>query len=246
MKQYLLFRLYGPLASWGDIAVGEQRPSFAHPSKSAIIGLIGAALGIRREDDEQHSRLTENLRFAVRIESPGELLRDYHTIQTPATRKGVRHATRKEELSVDHDDLNTILSYREYRCDAYYTICIWQENENRTYPLSRIREKLLQPEFVFYLGRKSCPPSLPFEPQLVSANSLKEAFEHSQFVFDKLLSFLNTRTSRQVYWEGDEHSGFEKHHSITRRDAPLSRRRWQFSDRTEHYSMIDTERSAEL
>jgi CRISPR system Cascade subunit CasD len=38
MRDYLLFRLYGPLAAWGDIAVGEYRPSFAHPSKSAIIG----------------------------------------------------------------------------------------------------------------------------------------------------------------------------------------------------------------
>ena len=41
---YLLFRLYGPMASWGEIAVGETRHSAAYPGKSAIIGLLAAAM----------------------------------------------------------------------------------------------------------------------------------------------------------------------------------------------------------
>ena len=51
MADFLVFQLYGALASWGDIAVGEYRPSQGHPSKSAITGLLAAALGIEREDD---------------------------------------------------------------------------------------------------------------------------------------------------------------------------------------------------
>jgi len=239
MGQYILFHLYGPIASWGDIAVGEQRPSFAHPSKSAIIGLIAAALGIRREEDEQHRRLAESLRFAVRIDASGELLRDYHTIQTPTSKKGVRHATRKSELSVAHDDLNTILSYREYRCDALYTVCLWQTVSDETYSPARIRDKLLAPDFVLYLGRKSCPPSLPFEPQIVEADSISEAFASAVFKTDVLLGSMSLKYPRQVYWEGDSESGFVKQMTITRRDQPISRRRWQFSNRTEHYTMLD-------
>jgi CRISPR system Cascade subunit CasD len=72
MRDYLLFRLYGPLAAWGDIAVGEYRPSFAHPGKSAIIGLLAAALGIRRDKEEQKS-LAESCSFAVRVDSMGVL-----------------------------------------------------------------------------------------------------------------------------------------------------------------------------
>ena len=46
MTDYLLLRLYGPLASWGEIAVGESRHSAVQPSRSALLGLLGAALGI--------------------------------------------------------------------------------------------------------------------------------------------------------------------------------------------------------
>jgi CRISPR system Cascade subunit CasD len=50
MMEYLLFRLYGPLASWGEIAVGESRHTATYPGKSALLGLLAAALGIRRDD----------------------------------------------------------------------------------------------------------------------------------------------------------------------------------------------------
>nr|WP_284509571.1 CRISPR-associated protein Cas5 [Salinivibrio costicola] len=48
MRDYLVFRLYGPLASWGEPAVGGDRPTSAYPSRSAVLGLLGAALGIKR------------------------------------------------------------------------------------------------------------------------------------------------------------------------------------------------------
>ena len=57
MHEYLLFRLYGSMASWGDIAVGEFRPTFDHPSKSAVMGLIAAAMGIRRDEEERQREL---------------------------------------------------------------------------------------------------------------------------------------------------------------------------------------------
>ncbi len=59
MRDFLVFRLYGPLASWGDIAVGEQRPTTPHPSKSAVLGLIAAALGVRRDEEERQQALAE-------------------------------------------------------------------------------------------------------------------------------------------------------------------------------------------
>ncbi len=52
MTEYLVFRLYAPLASWGEAAVGESRPTATYPGRGAIIGLLGAALGVRRDDDE--------------------------------------------------------------------------------------------------------------------------------------------------------------------------------------------------
>ena len=48
----LVFQLHAPLSSWGEAAVGEYRPSAEYPSQSAIHGLLGAALGVDRADDE--------------------------------------------------------------------------------------------------------------------------------------------------------------------------------------------------
>ena len=47
----LIFQLEAPLSSWGEVAVGEYRPSAEYPSQSAVQGLLGAALGLDRDDD---------------------------------------------------------------------------------------------------------------------------------------------------------------------------------------------------
>lgn len=89
MKDYLVFRLYGPLVSWGNIAVGEYRPSDSFPTKSAIIGLISASFGFDRSEDGKISELVKSVFFATKTLNPGNLLRDYHTIQTPETLNGL-------------------------------------------------------------------------------------------------------------------------------------------------------------
>jgi len=57
MTAFLLASLYAPMASWGEITVGERRTSWDRPSRSAILGLVAAALGIEREDQDGHDAL---------------------------------------------------------------------------------------------------------------------------------------------------------------------------------------------
>ena len=45
MLNFLIFQLYGQMAAWGEIAVGEYRPSRDYPSKSALIGMVAAGFG---------------------------------------------------------------------------------------------------------------------------------------------------------------------------------------------------------
>lgn len=130
MGKYLVFHIYGPMSSWGDTAVGEYRPTFSHPSKSAIVGLVAGALGIKRTDEGRLRVLSEQLGFGVLVLSPGTLLRDYHTTQVPsqATIKKGPVFTRKDELS--YKDQNTILSTRDYRSDAAYRIVLWARDDS--------------------------------------------------------------------------------------------------------------------
>ena len=229
MRDYLIFRLYGPLAAWGDIAVGEYRPSFAHPGKSAIIGLLAAALGIRRNEEERQKSLAESCSFAVRVDSMGLLLRDYHTTQVPSTRKGVTHYTRRSELAVD--DINTILSSRDYRCDAAYTVAV-SVNNGASHSVQDLAAALKKPVFTLYLGRKACPLALPLQPHIVNAATLREALEAVTFCDD--LSGIVAAGPAAVYWEDNSVSGLERQQVITRRDAPISRKRWQFAERREN------------
>jgi len=230
------------MASWGDIAVGEYRPTYDRPSKSAIVGVIGAALGIRREEEERLRELAVGYRMALRVDTPGTLLRDYHTSQVPPSGKGrkrVEFGSRKAELFGSRDNLNTVLSSRDYRCDAHYTVCLWSDSFSPPYPLSAIRDGLEKPVFTLYLGRKSCPPALPLQPRVVQADTISAAFSSVPFEGDPFTTPLESDTGIQVFWEGDEDSGYECVHTVQRRDDPLSKKRWQFGNRTEYYTMIN-------
>lgn len=226
------------MASWGDVAVGEYRPTFDRPSKSAVTGLLAAALGICRNEEQKQKELAQAYYFAVQVNVPGVLLRDYHTSQVPPSGSGKNKkyfATRKDELEAEKKE--TILSTRDYYCDALYTVCIWCKTKEIPYSLEKLKQKLREPEFVLYLGRKSCPLAIPIQAKIVEAENLKEVFSKVKFEDrDLFLRWLPKSEGIRLYWEGDDNSLLAKH-TVTRRDEPLNRNRWQFSTRKENYVM---------
>ncbi|MBD3242308.1 MAG: type I-E CRISPR-associated protein Cas5/CasD, partial [Chitinivibrionales bacterium] len=159
MPTYVVFQLHGLLASWGEIAVGENRPTSDHPSRSALLGLIAGAMGIRRADEQQHAILSRALSFAVAVVEGGTLVRDYHTVQVPSQGKHMVGVTRRRELQ--NAGMNTIVSTRDYRCDAWYLAAVLVHPNNDITDPQRLAASLRKPVFVPYLGRKSCPPALP-------------------------------------------------------------------------------------
>lgn len=73
----ILLKLKGPMQSWGTSSHFETRNTDYYPSKSAVIGIIAASFGYKRDDDEKIQKLNE-LNFAIRIDQPGVLAKDYH------------------------------------------------------------------------------------------------------------------------------------------------------------------------
>lgn len=129
----LLLRLAGPLQAWGYDSKFETRRTGREPSKSGVIGLLAAALGRRR--DESLDDLNQ-LRFGVRVDKEGELLRDYHTVQAK----------------------KPYVTNRYYLSDA--TFLVGLESEDDAW-LESLRQALLNPVFPLFLGRRSCVPVLP-------------------------------------------------------------------------------------
>ena len=74
----LLIRLSAPMQSWGTQSRFTVRDTGLEPSKSGVLGLICAAVGIDREDDNGLQSLT-SLRMGVRVDREGILRVDFHT-----------------------------------------------------------------------------------------------------------------------------------------------------------------------
>ncbi len=242
MREFLVFRLYGPLASWGDIAVGEQRPTTPHPSKSAILGLVAAALGIRRDEEDRQQALAEGYGYAVRVDASGVLLRDYHTTQIPDSTSRLKHLLTRRDETRDRQNLYTVLSTRDYRCEGLYTICLWLQDKIAP-SLEEIAAALRTPHFPLYLGRKSCPLALPVHPRCVQAETFEEAFVHydaeqpdllKKFLLEHLK--LLKATNPDYYWDEHAPTKLTPLHTTPRQDNPLSRKRWQFGKRNEQYA----------
>ena len=241
--QFLLFTLYAPMASFGEIAVGERRMSWAMPSRSAVLGLVAAARGLDRADDGVHLELEESLYYAVRTDAPGRSLLDYHTAQMPKARRGRSYTTRREEVS--EEDLivagrvgrgrldETVISTREWLSDTCFTVCLW-EREGSGISLDDLAAALREPQFVLYVGRKSGPLGLPLDPALVVAETFDEAFKERQRnpVEQQVLDSIRTGngTSARVAVDHDAATGGRIER---RRDSIVNRTRWQFGERLE-------------
>ncbi|MFK5221232.1 type I-E CRISPR-associated protein Cas5/CasD [Lactobacillus helveticus] len=133
-------RLTAPLQSYGNQASFNQRTSDNYPSKSAVVGIIAAALGYRRDD----ARILQlnNLLFAVRIEQSGNMMTEFQTVEY---QKSSTKTARK-------------LTYREFIQDAVFMVAIGSDNDHE---IEKIVSALKHPKFQLYLGRRSNPPAGP-------------------------------------------------------------------------------------
>ena len=133
----ILLKFAGPMQSWGTDSHFETRHTDLYPSKSAVIGMIGAALGIRRDDKSIGD--FDSLKFAVRVDQEGSLLKDYHI-------------ARKYKAGGDFD--RTYVTERYYLEDAVFVVAISHEDDNF---IEKIYEALKRPYFQMFLGRRSIP-----------------------------------------------------------------------------------------
>lgn len=122
----LLLRLAGPLQAWGDSSRFTVRRTREEPTKSGVLGLLAAAAGRRRTDPLEDLAA---LRFGVRTDQEGRLLRDFHTAH------------------------GAPLSHRYYLMDAVFLAAV----EGDSGLLEALHATLLRPKYPLYLGRRSCP-----------------------------------------------------------------------------------------
>ncbi|MFY1633608.1 type I-E CRISPR-associated protein Cas5/CasD [Solwaraspora sp. WMMB335] len=148
----LLLRLAGPMQSWGDHSTFSVRDTATVPTRSAMIGLIAAALGRRRGEPLDDLAAVH---FTVRVDRPGTLMSDFHTVggglptdRTVPTAEGKRRQA----------GAATIVSRRFYLADAVFTVAVTGPDTL----IPRLHDALANPVWGPYLGRRSCPVEHPF------------------------------------------------------------------------------------
>jgi CRISPR system Cascade subunit CasD len=232
-EKFLTATLYAPFASFGGLAVGERRSSERYPTRSMLIGLLGAALGVNRADEPAQQKLAQGYHFAIQIFGAGRPFTDYHTAQMPSRGK-TRYATRREELAAP--ELNTVLTSRDYRTDFLAGLAV-AAAPGVPYALEALGTALRAPHYTLSFGRKSCAFGLPLDPAIAeyadASAALAAVWESrgSNGVKSALFKGLVPRPEApgQMVMDTALLPPGSDHTIEFLRDQPLSRKRWQFA-----------------
>jgi CRISPR system Cascade subunit CasD len=170
---WLALWLDSPLQSWGFESVFERRHTAIFPTKSGVLGLVLAAMGLRKGSDREHETLeafAEPGMICVLIPRrhgrhknqslPVRRLTDYHTVLD----------FRRADTSKAHQN-DTVQSWRDYLMDARFGVLLPGKRDE----VEEAARRLMDPIWGVWLGRKSCPPASPLlvhAPELESGPGL--------------------------------------------------------------------------
>ncbi len=198
-KACLALRLEGPMQSWGTASQFSVRLTDLMPSRSGVMGMLCAALGLSRgsQEEQEYLVLCEALRMTAvviprqRLGRELDMLRmeDYHTmLDTPKADGGRKdcHITR-----------------RQYLLDA--TFCVFLAGDCSL--LKRSAKALQDPVWGLSLGRKCCIPSAPVYAGLFTTE-------------EEAMRFCLPRPLNEMIWSRDAPSGGDGEDSVL--DIPLN------------------------
>lgn len=207
MPRYLLLKLAGPMQAWGGHSYEDFRPSHNFPTRSGLLGLLAACLGVDRDDAERQQDLARSLEFTVRSDwrdkKPVVKLSDFHTVMDARKVDGKPNPY-------------PVVSRREYLFDAQFTVAVAHSGQGGV-TLEEVENALRKPVYTPFLGRRSCPLARPLFEAGVEAESPQAALAACE------------PGRGAIYGESPE--GAEGR-SLRIRDVPLPGRKRAFGNRT--------------
>ncbi len=177
MTTALLLRLGAPLQSWGTQSRFSERDTQLEPSKSGVVAILCAALGLGRAEPHVATPTIPKLELthlaaltmAVRVDREGTKLRDFHTIgggEAPDWFCEMHGMKRNREGRFNYgvskangNTPDTALSNRHYLSDARFLVALGAEDSTGAALLRECARALSEPVFPLFLGRKSFVPA---------------------------------------------------------------------------------------
>lgn len=153
MKTVLL-KSSGPLQSWGTSSHFVIRHTDDHPSKSGVIGMIAAGLGCSRDDEKTLAWLNK-LKFAVRLDQVGPVMRDFQI------------APKYKSTGKLADNPNTTNRY--YLQDAVFLVALSSDDDKL---IEAVIDAVKRPYFQLFLGRRALPPTADLFQGVVDGDAI--------------------------------------------------------------------------
>ena len=203
----ILLKFSGPLQSYGTSSHFQTRYTDNYPSKSAVLGLLAACLGYRRDEEEKLRELS-TLKFAVRIDQQGGLLKDYHIAITD-----------KEIVEIPQ----TYVTNRYYLEDALFIVALSGMDELIDTLIKAIKSPYFQP----FMGRRSLPVPVDFFLG-VSAEDILDSLRNLPwqaapwYKKKKRKQGIGEKISLEVYADEEILKDEKISRSKLRRDIPIS------------------------
>ncbi len=216
MANTLFLRLEGPLQSWGERGRWSVRDTALEPTKSGVVGLLACALGFHLDDEI--GQLSRQIQMGVRVDQPGVLLKDYHTVGGGYTMPQLLQADGKPKGKPGK--AHTELTYRTYLCDASFLLAIQAGAKT----IDQLAQAVQNPYWVIFLGRKSCPPSRPLYEGVGDYDSIEQSLQAWPWYCPQASETQSTQ--KRAVLEGTASRG-----GIRRRHEIISRSRRIFGPR---------------
>ncbi len=179
MQDYLIIKLQGAMQAWGGHTYEDYRPSLIFPTRSGIVGLLGACLGIEREDINALKALDNSFQLTVRANKCKIVQRESSEDKPPVSMQKITdfHTVQHARKVDGKPRPEAIVSRREYLCDAEFTLALVFVEE-AVYSLEHVKQAIQKPVYTPFLGRRSCPLQSRLYEAVVNAENAQAALNN--------------------------------------------------------------------
>lgn len=191
MQDYLIIKLQGAMQAWGGHTYEDYRPSLIFPTRSGIVGLLGACLGVEREDINALKALDNSFQLTVRANKRKIVQRGSSEDKPPLSMQKITdfHTVQHARKVDGKPRPEAIVSRREYLCDAEFTLAL-AFIEDAVFGLERVKNAIKKPVYTPFLGRRSCPIQRPLYEAVVNAENAQSALSQIEPYYGTLYSEL--------------------------------------------------------
>ena len=152
----LKLEIKASLQAYGRESFFIYRPTNYEPSKSAITGMICAAMGIDRNEKSEINRVYNSFTLKVeKLKNPPKIYHDYQRIEPPENRLYHEKNKMTSYAGCKASKSEVKIIRKDYIMDQNFVLYLEGEEDF----ISAVKTAFDNPWYPIYLGRKNCIPS---------------------------------------------------------------------------------------